>query len=150
MTDEEATEFVQHASTAFPGLLELLEKSPGTLGVWAKTLQQVAFREALRVLERWIAGSLPDPPVGFRRELFALDVRQVVLNDRAVANRFVSSKRAMDNGRKYPSAAFVSIAKPFGEILDLRAKVMAGELSGEECDRRVDEVIDNAFAGSAR
>lgn len=146
MNTKETTDFVQQVAIAFPGVVELLEKSPATLGVWAKTLEQVSSREASTVLSRWVNGSLPDPPVGFRRELFALDVRAVVMKDRADAMRFKAIENASRSRIAYPSAAFRSIAKPYSEILGLRSRVMAGDLSAEECDRQIEAIIEGAFA----
>lgn len=149
MNQQETIHFVDQVATAFPGLLELLEKSPGTIGVWAKTLAQVSLDEALRVLEGWIAGTLENPPVGFRRELFALDVRAVVLKTRDDELRRVTSQQKMEIGRKRgknPTPAY-DISRPFMEkVLELNKQVMNGTLSNHEWDAGVAKLLDEAFA----
>jgi hypothetical protein len=139
--------FFSSACNAFPGLRDLLAASPATLAVWSQTLQQVSYTEAAQVLDWWIRGTLENPPVGFRRELFALDVRAVAMRIRSDDMRLQEQQERLQklDRRRRPSQAFRSIAKPFYEILALRAKVMAGELSATECDQQVKAIIDGAF-----
>lgn len=145
MNNQQTREFVEQVATAFPGLLELLDKSPATLTVWARTLEQVAPREALGVLERWITGVLPDPPVGFRREMFALDVKSIVMRDRSDDARRkagLEARTKADRNSYRPSAAFKSISEPFGRILELRKLVLAGELELGDCEKQIQQIIE--------
>lgn len=144
----ELSAFFGNAFDAFPGLRELIASSPGTLAVWGKTLETIALQEAASVLDRWIVGTLDNPPVGFRRESFALDVRAVVGRDRSDAARRSENSVKINRGKYVPSHAFISIAEPFSEILELRRKTMVGELTAEECDWRIHDIVEGAFAGS--
>jgi hypothetical protein len=73
--ENEFREFFKLAYDAFPGLRELISLSPGTQKQWARMLSKVSFEDAMRVLDGWIDGTFRDPPIGWRREMFALDVR---------------------------------------------------------------------------
>lgn len=139
--------FFQSACNAFPGLRDLLAASPATLAVWSQTLEQVSYNEATQVLDRWIRGTIENPPVGFRRELFALDVRAVAMRIRSDHTRNQEQQERLEKltRRRQPSQAFRSIAKPFNEILALRAQVMAGELSATDCEWKVKAIVDGAF-----
>jgi hypothetical protein len=140
MQGSELNEFFAAAFDAFPGLRAFLAESPNTIRVWARTLENIALDEATSVLARWIDCRLPDPPVGYRRETFAIDVRAVVLNDRSVAARRNNQDKP---DRKYvPSAAFRSVAEPFLKMLSLRAQVMAGELELEDCEKQIREIVE--------
>ncbi len=147
MQTQELKPFVDSACAAFPGLLELLEKSPSTMSVWGQTLEQVTYSEAMQVLNQWVRGILENPPVGFRRELFALDVRAVAMRRRSDLARNQEQQERLEklDRKRQPSVAFRSIAKPFNEILALRAKVMAGELSAVDCELQVAAIVEGAF-----
>jgi hypothetical protein len=145
MQKQELNAFVESACAAFPGLLDLLEKSPATVAVWGRTLETITYTEAASVLDRWIVGTLDNPPIGFRRESFALDVRAVVGRDRSDSVRRSDNQVKIHRGKYVPSHAFVSIAKPFGEILELRRKVMVGELTSEECEWQIHDIVEGAF-----
>ncbi len=142
MTTEELDLFVESSCAAFPGLLELLKASPATVSVWGRTLDSVSYEEATSVLDRWIVGTLLDPPVGYRRETFALDVRAVVARDRADEARRKASVVRIHRGKYIPSAAFKSITEPFGRILELRARVMRGEMELDDCERQIHEIVE--------
>lgn len=145
MRDKELSEFFSMAFDAFPGLKTFIVDSPNTVKVWAKTLENITPREAISVLSRWIDGTLPDPPVGFRRELFALDLKAVALKDRADTARHKAGDEARtkaDRNSYRPSAAFKSIAVPFGRILELRSKVLAGDLELEDCERQIKQIVE--------
>jgi hypothetical protein len=166
MSPEEAKRFFERAFVAFPGLREWIsglksdkENLVGreTMEVWARTLKGVEFNEATDVLESWIDCSLPEPPVGYRRETFAIDVRSIVMRRRSDAKAETYSERAREElwlksnrGKYQPSNAFVSIAKPFMRMLDLRKQVMACELSVEEYDRLCDEIVHETFPSIVR
>ena len=150
MNQRETTDFVQQVAIAFPGLLELLEKSPATIGVWARTLEQVTPREAMRVLDRWITGDLENPPIGFRREQFALDVRSVAQRMRSDEFSKHASVAAIENGRKprgknkTPAA---DICRPFIDtVLAVNAQVINGTLMQQERDDVVAQLLEEAMA----
>jgi hypothetical protein len=152
MQGKELTDFFGMAFDAFPGLRELVSSSPGTVKVWAKTLEPVSFIDAGRVLNRWITGELENPPIGFRRELFALDVRAVVARMRDDDYRRKVSQEKMETGRKprgvNPTPAY-DISRPFLEkVLDLNKQVMNGTLTDYEWDDGVKTLIDEAFTAN--
>jgi hypothetical protein len=144
MQGNELNEFFGLAFDAFPGLRAFVAESPNTLKVWGKTLSNVTPKEAMSVLSRWVDGSLDNPPVGFRRELFALDLKAVAMKDRNDYARERAGVEAREKAeRKHrPSVAFQSIAEPFGRILGLRAKVMSGEMELADCERQVREIVE--------
>jgi len=150
MNAEQMQLFAKNSSQAFPGLMELLERSPETLGVWGRTLAQVSLAEASGVLSRWIDGSLADPPVGFRRELFALDVKAVVARDRGdtIRKRDSEDQRAKtirkENGT--PAHAF---CRPFmDKVILLNNQVTNGTLTQQERDLAVEELIEETVLSS--
>ena len=152
MNATEAGKFFEKAFLAFPGLASWLrENSPdpaGTCSLWASTLSKVSADEAEAVLDGWLDGSIKEPPVGYKRETFALNVKALVLNERSK----IYQERAREEiwmksnrGKYQPSAAFRSIAKPFLEMLANKPLVMAGEMTPQEYDRQVDLIAERAF-----
>ena len=153
MTPIEAGKFFEKAFLAFPGLSAWLrENSPdpaGTCSLWASTLSKISAEEAYAVLDGWVDGSIFDPPTGYKRETFALNVKALAMaergkrnQDRAREEQWVKSNR----GKYQPSAAFRSIAKPFMQMLDNKPLLMNGEITHAEYDRLVDEITEQAFA----
>jgi hypothetical protein len=149
MTEQECEEFFEQVMIAFPGVGQWLrDNSPdpaATLQVWGQSLEIVTSEEALSVLRRWSNGTLP-APIGYQRELFAVHLRQTVLADRNKRFREESQfEKQQSFKRTGPSDAFKSIAKPFTAILSLRARVMAGEMDAEDCDRAIHQIVEGAF-----
>lgn len=147
MTPIELSSFMESASIAFSSIGELVAKTPAVVSVWSRTLHGITYEEAVEVLDRWIMGTLSNPPSFYRRDSFALDVRAVVAFRRSewLRQKEQFEQQEKRDRRKQPSAAFRSIAKPFNEILALRAKVMAGELSAVDCEWQVKAIVDGAF-----
>ena len=149
MTAEEFVFFTQQAFIAFPGLKEwLYEKSPepsATIRVWGKTLEHTPLREAIAVLDGWTTGAIKDPPTGYKREVFAIDVRSIASESRrrrAAEQSKTEQRKRYSRDNYQPSAAFQSIAEPFSRILELRKRVMAGELELEDCEKQVQQIVD--------
>lgn len=149
MTAEEFVFFTQQAFIAFPGLKEwLYEKSPepaATIRVWGKTLEKTTLKEAIAVLDGWTAGAIKDPPTGYKREVFAIEVRSIAAEarrKRMVEHAKTEQQQRYSRDNYKPSAAFKSIAEPFGRILGLRAQVMSGELELEDCERQTREIVE--------
>jgi hypothetical protein len=153
MTATEAGKFFQKAFLAFPGLASWLRENStdpaGTCSIWASTLAKVSAEEAYAVLDGWVDGSIKDPPVGYKRETFALNVKALALASRDEVKRervreelWVKSNR----GKHIPSAAFKSIAKPFMQMLEHKSRLMDGEITHSEYDRLVDEITEGAFS----
>ncbi|MFY7700491.1 MAG: hypothetical protein ACOVQH_09490 [Burkholderiaceae bacterium] len=155
MTPNELEQFLRKAFIAFPGLkdwAETLPKASDTLAVWSRTLERVTLDEATQVLNDWIDCTLSDPPVGYRRETFAIDIKSIVSRRRTEHLAETYSERAREEqwikanrGKYQPSAAFRSIAKPFLEMLANKPLVMMGEMSHDEYDRQVDLITERAF-----
>lgn len=152
MTPIEAGKFFEKAFLAFPGLSAWLrENSPdpaGTCSLWAATLAKVSAEEADAVLDGWVDGSIKEPPVGYKRETFALNVKALVMNERGkISQERVREEQWIKSNRgKYqPSAAIKLIAKPFMEMLENKKLVMAGEMTCEEYDQQVDAITERAF-----
>jgi len=153
MNPIEAGAFFQKAFIAFPGLASWLRENStdpaGTCSSWASTLSKVSADEACAVLDGWVDGSIKDPPVGYKRETFALNVKALAMGLRDQAKReqvreelWVKSNR----GRYVPSAAFKSIAKPFMQMLEHKSRLVDGEITHAEYDRLVDEITEGAFS----
>jgi hypothetical protein len=153
MTPIEAGKFFEKAFLAFPGLSAWLrENSPDparTCSLWASTLSKIGADEAYAVLDGWVDGSIKEPPVGFKRETFALNVKALAMAARQEINRERSREEQWiksNRGRYQPSAAFRSIAKPFMQMLDNKTLLMNGEITHAEYDRLVDEITEQAFS----
>ena len=153
MNSTEAGKFFEKAFIAFPGLASWLRENStdpaGTCSSWASTLSKVSAEEAYAVLDGWVDGSIQDPPVGYKRETFALNVKALAMTERGKRNQdrareelWVKSNR----GKYQPSAAFRSIAKPFMQMLDNKTLLLNGEITHAEYDRLVDEITEQAFS----
>lgn len=85
MTRDEAKEFLDLAFVRLPGIWEWLQRnSPDvseTLEAWSETLESISLEEAVYVLKRWSNGTL-EPPKGYLREVFHLEVLREVKRDR--------------------------------------------------------------------
>lgn len=152
MTPTETKEFFSRAFVAFPSVPQWLKEASvdpsATLSTWQRTLEPITLEEADMVLDGWITGDIPNPPTGYRRELFAIDLKGCAMRDRDERKRetrreeqWVKSNR----GNYQPSAAFRSVAKPFGEMMEWKAKLWAGEITDSEYDQKVDEIVARAF-----
>jgi hypothetical protein len=153
MNTTEAGKFFQKAFLAFPGLASWLRENStdpaGTCSIWASTLAKVSADEADAVLDGWVDGSIKEPPTGYKRETFALNVKALALAERGKANQdrareeqWIKSNR----GKYQPSAAFKSIAKPFMQMLEHKSRLVDGEITHAEYDRIVDEITEGAFS----
>jgi hypothetical protein len=146
MNNDEHKRFIQAAFVAFPGLREWVnEKSPEpakTIAAWSKALANVSIEDAMQVLDGWVAGTLADPPVGFRRELFALDVRACSQRIREARNKEVRRDEIRQADRNYKSATRnYAMAPAMAKIFDLVAHRDAGLISQEELDTQVDAIV---------
>ena len=153
MNQTEAGKFFQKAFLAFPGLASWLRENStdpaGTCSIWASTLAKVSADEADAVLDGWVDGSIKEPPTGYKRETFALNVKALAIGLRDQAKReqvreelWVKSNR----GKYQPSAAFKSVAKPFMAMMAERDRAIQGEITWAEYDRLVDEITEGAFS----
>jgi hypothetical protein len=153
MNPIEAGAFFQKAFLAFPGLASWLRENStdpaGTCSIWASTLAKVSADEADAVLDGWIDGSIKEPPTGYKRETFALNVKALAMGLRDQAKReqvreelWIKSNR----GKYQPSAAFKSVAKPFMAMMAERDRAINGEITWVEYDRLVDEITEGAFS----
>jgi hypothetical protein len=109
----------------------------------------VSADEADAVLDGWIDGSIKEPPTGYKRETFALNVKALAMGLRDQAKReqvreelWIKSNR----GKYQPSAAFRSVAKPFMAMMAERDRAINGEITWVEYDRLVDEITEGAFS----
>jgi hypothetical protein len=153
MTPIEAGQFFQKAFVAFPGLASWLRENStdpaGTCATWASTLAKVSAEEAYAVLDGWVDGSIKEPPTGYKRETFALNVKALALasRDEVKRERVREEQWIKSNRGKYvPSAAFKSIAKPFMQMLEHKSRLVEGEITHAEYDRLVDEITEGAFS----
>ena len=153
MNTTEAGKFFQKAFLAFPGLASWLRENStdpaGTCSIWASTLAKVSADEADAVLDGWVDGSIKEPPTGYKRETFALNVKALAMGLRDQAKReqvreelWIKSNR----GKYQPSAAFKSVAKPFMAMMAERERAINGEITWVEYDRLVDEITEGAFS----
>jgi hypothetical protein len=153
MNTTEAGKFFQKAFLAFPGLASWLRENStdpaGTCSIWSSTLAKVSADEADAVLDGWVDGSIKEPPTGYKRETFALNVKALAMGLRDQAKReqvreelWIKSNR----GKYQPSAAFKSVAKPFMAMMAERERAINGEITWVEYDRLVDEITEGAFS----
>ena len=146
MDAESVKLFVKHACDAFPGLLELLERSPGTLAVWGRTLSSVSLADATSVLERWIDGKLEDPPVGYKREMFALHVKSTVDRVRGDTIRWRDSQeqraKAIRKNNGSPAYQFAFCGPFMLKVDGWNKQVVNGTLTQQERDFMVNELLE--------
>jgi hypothetical protein len=152
MTPAEATEFFRNAFIAFPGLAAWLRETStdgaATCSVWARTLAKVTLDEATYVLDGWIDGTIEDPPIGYRRESFALHVKAIATKERDIRNKELEREKQWiksNRGNYQPSAAFKVVAKPYLESIEWLPKLWAGEVTHQEYDERCDRIFADAF-----
>jgi len=110
--------------------------------------QDVSLDDAMDVLNRWISGALENPPIGFRREMFALDIKAVadrVYSDwlRKKQNQELLDKTYRKNNR---SKAFIAVAPAFSKFLEYNEAVINGNMTQEDRDWQVHHDIDELFA----
>jgi hypothetical protein len=153
MTPTEAGQFFQKAFLAFPGLASWLRENStdpaATCATWASTLAKVSAGEADAVLDGWVDGSIKEPPTGYKRETFALNVKALALQMRSELRKDLDREEQWiksNRGKYIPSAAFKSIAKPFMEMLEHKSRLAEGEITHAEYDRLVDEITEGAFS----
>ena len=147
MNKEELGHFVDAASTAFETIADLIAKNPGVIGVWLRTLEPITFTEAMGVLDRWIRSELTNPPAFYRRDLFALDVRQIVMQDRFMVSNQIrqADEQAKRDRSRMPSAAFRSIAEPYARIQALKTKYYSGLITSREYNDQLEVIVETAF-----
>ena len=71
MTPTELSSFIESASIAFVSIGDHVAKTPAVVAVWSRTLHDIKYEEATEVLDRWIMGTLSNPPSFYRRDSFA-------------------------------------------------------------------------------
>lgn len=152
MTPIEAGKFFEKAFLAFPGLASWLrENSPepaGTCSLWASTLSKVSADEAEAVLDGWLDGSIKEPPVGYKRETFALNVKALVLNERSKIHQERAREEIWmksNRGKYQPSAAFKLCEPLLREMYINLPAYREGEMTAQEYDRQVDLIAERAF-----
>lgn len=153
MNQTEAGKFFQKAFLAFPGLASWLRENStdpaGTCSIWASTLAKVSADEADAVLDGWVNGSIKEPPTGYKRETFALNVKALALQMRSELRKELDREEQWiksNRGKYIPSAAFRSIAKPFMRMLEHKSRLVEGEITHAEYDRLIDEITEGAFS----
>jgi len=144
MTEIEYKQFIERSFAAFPGLHEWVEsKSPEpseTLGFWARSLKSVSIEDANKVLDGWCDGSITDPPVGFRREMFALDVR-------AISQRWRDDRRKqqqhveIDSHDRSHRRRSVALSPYIARLIDVGDMFKRGDISERECDDRMERIV---------
>jgi len=148
MNATELQSLVDATCDAFPGMQELVTKHPSVIATWGKTLHDIALQDALAVLNRWIAGTLEHPPIGFRREMFALDVKSVVGRVHSDMLRKRHNHEVIDRAdrkKNYRSPLTVFIGPAFEKFLAYNDAVINGEMSSEDRDMKVKNDIQALF-----
>jgi len=150
MTQQEFSKFMETTYAYFPSLREwLFERSPNvemTLNSWRRTLEKITYNQAVAVLDGWIDGTVHSPPIGYKRDLFALDVRAIVHRklDEAlrVASREETFRKALTGryGYKQPKA-IVALSPYFNRMFDIGERLRLGELTHEEAESRVELIV---------
>lgn len=148
MTEPEFEVFFNASLAAFPGLGEWLQRNspdvPRTVASWRKTLERVTAEEANKVLDGWIDGSIKNPPVGFRREVFAQEVRSLVATWRDESLRESQREeqfRKSHVGRYTRPKGIVEIAPYLNRVIELGEDMRNGKIAAEECAALIDEVV---------
>lgn len=148
MDSEEAKKFLQKAFIAFPGLREWLHATgtpTETIGTWVRTLQRVAYQDAVEVLDGWIDGSIPNPPIGFRREVFAIDVREC--SKKFSEERYREQQREQqwlkqNRFKLQSSLRYTPVGPAMARIFEFGEQRRRGEISQDECEREIQLVVD--------
>jgi hypothetical protein len=153
MTPAEATQFFESAFIAFPGLAAWLRETStdgaATCSVWARTLSKISFDEATYVLDGWIDGTIKDPPVGYRRESFALHVKAIALTERDKLNKEIDRENQwIKNNRGYQRAPVLQaiLGPGYQRQLEWKPKLEMGEVTHEQYDARCDAIANEVFA----
>jgi hypothetical protein len=150
MNTTELQKLVEETCSAFPGMQELVEKHPSVVATWGKTLHAIALQDAMAVLNRWIAGTLENPPVGFRREVFALDIKAVVERVHSDIARKRLNHEVIDRAdrrKNYRSAVTVLIGPVFEKFLAYNEEVINGTMSHDERELKIKNEIQALFPG---
>jgi hypothetical protein len=154
MTETEIKLLLKEACRVFPSIQAYMLEYPNIAIVWAEILEGDQFNsaitldEAMDVLKRWKMGTLENPPIGFRRELFATDMRAVISLDRTKANSaWLKAKERSENQEKYErkkngQPAFRLCAPLFDRILELNKQVINGTLSAHDKEWKVHDIVN--------
>jgi hypothetical protein len=148
MTQDEFDVFFDNACCKFGGLIDWMEKSPNpgvTLDGWFKCLRDVSLNEANEVIEGWADGTIKEPPIGYRRELFALDVKAI-----AGQKRFENAKEQRReeewlkaNRAKYQRPAGLVLLSPYlNRIFEKQADFRNGNLTQAELDEQTNAIVE--------
>jgi len=153
MTPAEATQFIDSAFIAFPGLAAWLRETStdgaATCSVWARTLAKVTLDEATYVLDGWIDGTIEDPPTGYRRESFALHVKAIAMKERDKLNKELERERQwVKNNRGYqrPAVLQALLGPAYQRQIEWKPKLEMGEVTHEQYDERCDAIANEVFA----
>ena len=148
MNLNELSKLVDETCKAFPGMMELVSKHPTVVESWAVTLKDVSLDDALDVLNRWMSGTLENPPIGFRRDMFALDIKAVA--DRVYSDwlRKKQNQELLDKTyrKKNRSRAFIAVTTAFSKFLEYNEAVINGTMTQEDRDWQVHHDIEELFA----
>jgi len=147
--ENEFREFFKLAYDAFPGLRELISLSPGTQKQWARMLSKVSFDDAMRVLDGWIDGTFREPPIGWRREMFALDVRayaQTIREARTKQHRIDEDFKEACRRKKQSSLMAYPIGPAYARICAVVELKNKGLLSPEDAMVQTKAIVDDGLA----
>jgi hypothetical protein len=144
----EVKEFCDLAFAAFPGLNEWLQTRSTdiykTYEAWQKTLSSVTYSDAVLVLDGWLDGTIKDPPVGYRRELFAIDIRATVQRWKDDARRAASHDELMQKanyGKYTRNKGIVAIAPYLERIIEIGDKIKNNELEENEGSTLINAIV---------
>jgi CRISPR/Cas system Type II protein with McrA/HNH and RuvC-like nuclease domain len=149
VTEQEARQFFNVAFAAFPGVSEWAkEKSSDfslTIASWKKALATTTLEEAIEVIEGWSAGTIPDPPIGYKRESFALQVKAI-----AGQRRFEKAKEqrreeewVKANRSKYQRPAGLVLLSPYlNRIFEKQAEFRNGNITQAELDAQTNAIVE--------
>ena len=153
MNEQEAKQFFQAAFAAFPGVPQWARENSSdfsmTIASWMKTLATTTLDEALEVIEGWVAGTIKDPPVGYKRETFAMQVKAIagqkrlerIKKERKHEEEWVKAHR----GKYQRPEGLVAMSPYLDRIFERQAAHRAGEITERELEEQTNAIVNEAF-----
>jgi hypothetical protein len=149
MTEQESKQFFKIAFAAFPGLPQWAKENSSDFGMtlvsWARTLSNTTLEEATEIIDGWIDGTIADPPVGYKRETFALQVKAI-----AAQRKFERTKHLREeeewmktNRKNYIRPVGLVLISPYLQrIFREQDRFRAGEISQSDLADATDAIIE--------
>jgi hypothetical protein len=149
VNEQESKQFYKAAFAAFPGVAQWAKEHSSdlslTLAMWTKTLSDIDLSDAIEVIEGWADGSIPEPPIGYKRETFALQVKAIVKQRRYEAAKALQREEewVKANRAKYQRPAGLVLLSPYlNRIFEKQAEFRNGNITQAELDAQTNAIVE--------